>query len=203
MLCLALPGLTISPVYGQEARSANFASSGRVPSNTSISNIAQPPAAVRKGLRYFRFSSCQRQYAAAAPREIRAESRAGIILPDTRATGEAVRRRAGQAGMIFTETLGRLQAFGNWCRNTGLKVANLYNTIADSCRRLQRATAAFSSAEAQAAALPAPAGPAVCQASFSSDYRCLWKNDRGDCIYSLDAKFDPNRGGPPVWRRIK
>jgi|GEM_PF-2364797 len=196
---LATIALLISPVFAQASRTTHLASA-----TLSSPTIVESPTAVRNSLRYFRFNAGQCRPAATVPRETGGDSAAAsITMPDIRATGEAVRRRAGDAGAIFADTLRRIQSFGGWCRNTGLKVANLYNAIADSCRSLQRATAAFSKSEAQAAVLPTPAPPATSQAAIAGNYRYLWENERGDRIYSLDPKFDPNHGGLPVWHRIK
>jgi hypothetical protein len=208
---LALLGAAISPGHGQAARLTDSSSVTGAPAAAVMNKTMPAPTVVRKGLRYFRFNAGQCLPETATPRDAGTAGNTAIItLPNVReplrATGEAARRGAGDVGARFTDTIARLKLFGNWCRNTAFKVADLYHVIADSCRRLHEATAGFSSSEARAAVLPAAdalARPAANQAALSSRYQYLWENERGDCICSLDPKFDPNRGGPPVWRRVK
>lgn len=211
LLCLSLRGMAISPGPGPEARPADTPSVGRVPAATSTSITVQTPAPVRKSLHYFRFDAGKCLPDTAVPRDISTGSApVTVSLPDVqtqlrKAEDDARRLQQGAGiGAYFAGTMKKLQAFGTWCRDTAGKVANLYHAIADSCRRLRAATAAFSSAKAEAAALPAPPASAPTNpAAVSSNYQFLWENDRGDCIYSFDPNFDPNRGGKPIWRRVK
>ena len=211
LLCLSLRGIAISPGPGQATRPADTPSVGRVPAAASTSVTVQTPATVRKSLHYFRFDAGRCMPDTAVPRDT-STGRAPVIvsLPDVqqqlqKAEDDARQMHKGPGiGAYFAGTLKKLQDFGNWCRDTADRVANLYQVIADSCRRLRVATAGFSNSKAEAAMLPAAPAPAPTnQVAISSTYQFLWENDRGDCICSLDPNFDPNHGGKPIWHRVE
>lgn len=211
LLCLSLRGIAISPGPGQETRSADTPSVSRAPAATSTSVTVQTPAAVRKSLHYFRFDAGQCLPDTAVPRDTSTgSSPVTISKPEVQAqlrkaedAANNIQKDAG-IGEYFAGTLHKLQAFGNWCRGTADAMTNLYNVIADSCRRLRAATASFSNTKAEAAVIPAaPAQAPTSQVAISSNYQYVWENDRGDCICSLDPHFDPNHGGKPIWHRVE
>jgi len=169
------------------------------------------PQPVRTGLRYLQFKSdrCSSDQPpkTTAPAKPTASRPLKLPAPDpaqvkqlgdqAKAAGEDCERQVKEAGRSVTRQVSRAQAFGRWCKDTCDKVVNLFNVITDSCRRVRKATDELSNAQhpPKDAQAPAPAA--------SSGYRYTWVNDRGDCLFTDDPKFDPNDGGKPVWRRIE
>jgi len=204
LLCPTLVGMAISPGHGQATRTVDHTSATRAPSAALTKITVQTPAAMRNGLRYFRFSAGGRMADTAAPSD--RSTPVVIPMPDVngdtfRGAGDACRRGIDAVVAFFSHIGEYLAGFGNRCRDTANRVANLCNVIADSCRRLRDATAGFSSSEAQAAA--PPAGTPTSQVAVSGGYRYTWTNERGDRIFSQDPQFNPNHGGKPVWQRTE